>query len=80
MQAGQLVARAIKNKLKSWSQQSVKNWLATFVGSYAANQIVKKATTVGVGALATYLGTHVAWLGSLAGPLGIGIAGAIGWL
>ena len=80
MKAGFIVAQVIKNKLKSWSQQSVINWLASKVGVYAAKKIVNKAVTVGASALATYLAANVSWLGCLAGPIGGLAAGAIGWL
>ena len=80
MQAGYLVANAIKKKLKSWSQRNVINWLATYVGQKAANEIVKYAVKSGVTALATYLAGHVTWLGFLAGPIGGAVAGALGWL
>lgn len=80
MKAGFIVGKVIQNKLKSWSQKSVINWLATKIGAAAAKKIVSKAVTVGASALATYLAANVSWLGCLAGPVGGLAAGAIGWL
>lgn len=80
MKAGYLVGKIIKKKLNSWSKQSVINWLATYVGASAAKKIVSKAVSCGVSALATYLAANVSWLGALAGPLGVVVSGALGWL
>ena len=80
MKAGYIVGKVIQNKLKSWSQRSVINWLASKIGVAAATEIVKKATTAGALSLASYLAAHVSWLGCLAGPVGGLIAGALGWL
>ena len=80
MKAGYIVGKVIKKKLKSWSQKSVINWLASKIGTSAATKIVRKAVKVGASALATYLAAHVSWLGCLAGPIGGLAAGAIGWL
>lgn len=80
MKAGFIVAKVIKKKLKSWSQKSVINWLATRIGAAAAKKVVSKAVKVGATALASYLAAHVSWLGFLAGPIGGLAAGAIGWL
>lgn len=80
MKAGFIVAKAIEKKLKTWSKQSVINWLATKVGAHAARRIVQEATTAGAVALASYLAANVSWLGALAGPVGGLVAGAIGWL
>ncbi|HCW04791.1 MAG TPA: hypothetical protein DGK91_09890 [Clostridium sp.] len=80
MKAGYIVGKVIQKKLKSWSQKSVINWLASKIGTAAAKKIVSKAVKVGASALATYLAAHVSWLGCLAGPIGGLAAGAIGWL
>ena len=80
MKAGYIVGKVIQKKLKSWSQKSVINWLASKIGTAAAKKIVSKAVKVGASALATYLAAHVCWLGCLAGPIGGLAAGAIGWL
>lgn len=80
MKAGYIVGKVIQKKLKSWSKQSVINWLASKIGTAAAKKIVSKAAKVGASALATYLAAHVSWLGCLSGPIGGLAAGAIGWL
>lgn len=80
MKAGYLVSKAIKKKLKSWSKQRVINWLATWVGAFAAKKIVEKAVTVSTTALASYLAANVTWLTCLASPVAGLIFGGIGWL
>lgn len=62
MKAGYIVGKVIQKKLKSWSQKSVINWLASKIGTAAAKKIVSKAVKVGASALATYLAAHVSWL------------------
>ena len=80
MKAGYIVGKVIQNKLKSWSQKSVINWLAAKVGTKAATEIVKKAVNVGASALASYLAAHVSWLACLSGPVGALAVGAVTWL
>jgi len=80
MKAGYLVSKWIKNKLKSWSQASVINYLATSVGAYTAKKIVSKVVGCGVTAAATYVAGLLGATGSVAGPIGTIVGGVGGWL
>lgn len=80
MKAGYLVSKWVKKKLSSWSKQSVINYLASSVGTYAAKKIVNKVVSVGVSAAATYVAGLLGASGSVAGPIGTIIGLASGWL
>lgn len=80
MKAGYLVSSWIKNKLSSWSQERIINYLATSVGAGVAKAIVKRVVQVGVAGAATYVAGLLGASGTIAGPLGAIIGCATGWL
>lgn len=80
MHAGYLVAKYIQNKLKSMGTNAVIAWLASKVGQKIAKAIVTRVVQVGATAAAAYIATLLGASGSIAGPLGIIIGGASGWL
>jgi hypothetical protein len=80
MKAGYLVGKWVSNKLKSWSQQSIINYLAASVGKAAAKKIVSKVVQVGATAAAAYIATLLGASGTVAGPVGAIIGFATGWL
>lgn len=80
MRAGYLVAKWIENKLKTWSQQSVINYLAASIGKTAAKKIVKKVVAVGTTAAAAYVATLLGATSTIACPIAAIIGTATGWL
>lgn len=80
MKAGYLVAKWIEKKLKTWSQQSIINYLAKSVGKTLAKKMVTAVVRYGVTAAATSIATWLGASGSVAGPIGIIIGSASGWL
>ncbi|MDQ0231664.1 hypothetical protein [Metabacillus malikii] len=80
MKAGYLVGKWVQNKLKSWSQQSVINYLAASVGKTAAKKIVSRVVAVGATAAATYIAGLLGASGTVAGPIGVIVGAATGWL
>jgi len=80
MNAGYLLGKWITSKLSSWSQQSIINYLASSVGVAVAKKIVSKVVQVGAAAAATYIAGLLGATGAIAGPIGVIIGLASGWL
>lgn len=80
MKAGYLMGKWIKKKLKSWSKESVINYLATTIGVSRARKIVRKVVEVGASSAATYVATLLGATATVAGPIGSIIGLASGWL
>ena len=80
MKAGYLVGKWVQSKLETWSKESVINYLASSVGKTAAKKIVSKVVAVGATAAATYIAGLLGASGSVAGPVGVIIGAATGWL
>ena len=80
MKAGYLVGKWVMNKLKSWSKDSIIQYLAASVGKSIAAKIVRTVVRVGATAAATYVAGLLGATSSVAGPIGAIIGGATGWL